>query len=50
VIEKQKSSERPRQILEDWNSLQAKIPTEFWNDLKEQGLIQAGANLPAWPA
>ena len=34
------------QILEDWNSLQAKIPAEFWNDLKDQSLIEPGATLP----
>jgi D-threo-aldose 1-dehydrogenase len=38
-----------RQILEDWNSLQAKIPAEFWNDLRAEGLIEAGAAVPAPP-
>src|SRR6201994_4281737 len=35
------------QIQEDWNSLQAKIPSDFWSDLKEQGLIEKSASLPA---
>jgi D-threo-aldose 1-dehydrogenase len=38
-----------KQILEDWNSLQAKIPPEFWSDLKRQGLVEADANVPALP-
>ncbi|HZV05576.1 MAG TPA: aldo/keto reductase [Gemmataceae bacterium] len=38
------------QILEDWNSLQAKIPAEFWSDLKKDGLVEDGASLPASPA
>jgi D-threo-aldose 1-dehydrogenase len=36
-----------QQILEDWNSLQAKIPPGFWSDLKRQGLIEGDANLPS---
>lgn len=39
-----------KQILEDWNSLQAKIPAAFWEELKSQGLVEAGAALPASPA
>jgi D-threo-aldose 1-dehydrogenase len=38
-----------RQIQENYNSLQAKIPAEFWDDLKQQGLIEANAALPAAP-
>ena len=36
-----------QQILEDWNSLQTKVPTEFWNDLRGQGLIEPGAAVPS---
>ncbi|SFV19831.1 hypothetical protein [Bradyrhizobium arachidis] len=36
-----------QQIEEDWNSLQAKIPNSFWDDLKSEGLIEPGAFLPA---
>jgi D-threo-aldose 1-dehydrogenase len=39
-----------RQIQEDWNSLQAKIPSEFWAELKQQRLIEADAPLLAPPA
>jgi D-threo-aldose 1-dehydrogenase len=35
-----------RQIQEDWNSLQAKTPPEFWAELRELGLIEASASLP----
>jgi D-threo-aldose 1-dehydrogenase len=35
-----------QQIQEDWNSLQAKIPSDFWAELKQQGLIEAKASLP----
>jgi D-threo-aldose 1-dehydrogenase len=38
-----------RQIQEDWNSLQAKIPSDFWAELQQQGLIEANASLPASP-
>ena len=38
-----------QQIQEDWNSLQAKIPSDFWTELKQQGLIKANASLPASP-
>ncbi|MGB6638406.1 MAG: aldo/keto reductase, partial [Bradyrhizobium sp.] len=37
------------QIQEDWNSLQAKIPSDFWAELQQQGLIEANASLPASP-
>jgi len=36
-----------QQIQEDWNSLQAKIPSDFWTELKQQGLIEANAALPS---
>jgi D-threo-aldose 1-dehydrogenase len=36
-----------QQIQQDWNSLQAKIPSEFWAELKQQSLIEARASLPA---
>jgi D-threo-aldose 1-dehydrogenase len=35
------------QILEDYNSLQAKIPAEFWRELKAGGLIEKDAAVPA---
>ena len=38
-----------QQIQEDWNSMQAKIPSDFWAELKQQGLIEANASLPASP-
>jgi D-threo-aldose 1-dehydrogenase len=38
-----------QQIQENWNSLQAKIPSEFWAELKQQGLIEKNASLPASP-
>jgi D-threo-aldose 1-dehydrogenase len=37
----------PQQIEENWNSLQAKIPAEFWSELRHQQLIEADASLPA---
>lgn len=38
-----------QQISEDYNSLQAKIPSDFWADLKQQGLIEETAQLPKRP-
>jgi D-threo-aldose 1-dehydrogenase len=35
-----------QQILEDYNSLQAKIPFEFWQELRASGLIAEGATVP----
>ena len=35
-----------RQIQEDWNSMQAKIPAEFWNELRQEKLIEANAPTP----
>src|SRR5450759_2051295 len=37
------------QIQEDYNSLQTKIPSEFWAELRQLGLIEANASLPAAP-
>ena len=39
-----------RQISEDYNSMQAKIPVAFWAELKEQRLIEPDVGLPAAPA
>jgi hypothetical protein len=39
-----------QQIAEDYNSLQAKNPSEFWAELKQQDLIESDASLPAAPA
>jgi D-threo-aldose 1-dehydrogenase len=36
-----------RQILEDYNSMQSKIPAEFWQELKAEGLIEQAAAIPA---
>jgi len=36
-----------RQIREDWNSLQAKIPDAFWQELKDGGLVHRDAATPA---
>jgi D-threo-aldose 1-dehydrogenase len=36
-----------RQISEDYNSMQAKIPADFWAELKGQRLIEPDAQLPA---
>ncbi|WP_218565083.1 MULTISPECIES: aldo/keto reductase [unclassified Pseudomonas] len=38
-----------QQILEDYNSMQAKIPSEFWEELLHEKLIAAGAHLPPKP-
>lgn len=35
------------QILEDYNSLRAKIPAEFWQELKADELIEQNAAVPA---
>ena len=37
---------REHQILEDYTSVQTKIPTEFWADLKSQNLIEQNAPTP----
>jgi D-threo-aldose 1-dehydrogenase len=38
---------REHQILEDFTSMQTKIPAEFWAELKRQQLIEANASTPA---
>jgi len=35
------------QILEDYTSMQSKIPTEFWSELKRRNLIEQNAPTPA---
>jgi len=35
-----------QQISEDWNSIQAKIPEDFWADLLHEKLIDPNAQLP----
>ncbi|WP_210191610.1 MULTISPECIES: aldo/keto reductase [Rhodomicrobium] len=37
----------PQQILEDYNSMHAKIPAEFWQDLQASKLIDPGAAVPS---
>jgi D-threo-aldose 1-dehydrogenase len=39
-----------QQISEDYNSMQVKIPGEFWAELKGERLIEANAALPPEPA
>jgi D-threo-aldose 1-dehydrogenase len=34
------------QIREDWNSMHAKIPADFWRELRQQGLVEPGAPTP----
>jgi D-threo-aldose 1-dehydrogenase len=36
-----------QQILEDYNSMHAKIPAEFWQELKASGLIEQAAAVPS---
>ncbi len=36
----------PQQIQQDWNSMQAKIPAEFWEQLRQEGLIAPKAPVP----
>lgn len=38
------------QIQEDWNSMQAKIPAEFWRELKHERLIEPNAPTPETPS
>ena len=38
-----------QQISEDWNSIQAKIPEDFWVDLLQEKLIDTNARLPKRP-
>jgi D-threo-aldose 1-dehydrogenase len=37
------------QISEDWNSIQAKIPEDFWAELLQEKLIDPSAKLPKQP-
>ena len=36
-----------QQIQQDWNSMQAKIPAAFWDELKHEKLIEQAASTPA---
>jgi D-threo-aldose 1-dehydrogenase len=36
-----------QQIQEDWNSMQARIPADFWSELKHEKLIEENAPTPA---
>jgi D-threo-aldose 1-dehydrogenase len=36
-----------QQIREDWNAMQARIPADFWAELKKQRLIEDNAPTPA---
>ena len=36
-----------QQIQQDWNSMQAKIPADFWNELKQEKLVEQDAPTPA---
>jgi D-threo-aldose 1-dehydrogenase len=38
---------REQQILEDYTSMQTKIPAGFWAELKSQNLIEQNAPIPA---
>jgi D-threo-aldose 1-dehydrogenase len=38
-----------RQIQEDFNSLQARIPSQFWAELKQLRLVETNASLPVGP-
>ncbi|WP_213938225.1 aldo/keto reductase [Pseudomonas sp. dw_612] len=35
-----------QQVLANYNSMQAKIPVEFWDELKAQGLVEQAASTP----
>lgn len=35
-----------QQIQQDWNSMKAKIPEDFWSELKQDGLIEQNAPTP----
>jgi len=37
---------RPARVVEDQLALQASIPTAFWRELREQGLVAPEAPLP----
>lgn len=36
-----------QQIQEDWNAMQARIPAEFWDELKSEKLVEQEAPTPA---
>jgi D-threo-aldose 1-dehydrogenase len=36
----------PQQVLADYTSLQTQIPSEFWADLRSEGLIEGDAPIP----
>ena len=36
-----------QQIREDWNAMQARIPADFWSELKKERLIEENAPTPA---
>lgn len=36
-----------RQILQDYNSMQAKVPGEFWQEMRAAGLIEPAAAVPS---
>jgi D-threo-aldose 1-dehydrogenase len=36
-----------QQVLENYNSMQAKVPAAFWQELKSEGLIGQAATVPA---
>jgi D-threo-aldose 1-dehydrogenase len=35
------------QIQQDWNSMQARIPADFWSELKQENLIEQNAPTPS---
>lgn len=35
-----------KQVLEDYNSMQTKVPAEFWQDLRKEELIERDAAVP----
>ena len=36
-----------QQVRENWNSMQAKIPADFWKELKHEKLIEPQARTPS---
>jgi D-threo-aldose 1-dehydrogenase len=37
---------KPERILEDHAALKAKVPADFWSELRKQGLVAPEAPLP----
>jgi hypothetical protein len=35
-----------QQVSENWNSMQAKLPADFWAELLQEKLIDSAAKLP----